>query len=846
MRRWWQLPESWLCVLLLLGMLVAVVRSIEQAAWAPSLRAALGILTPAAVVGLALGFLLAWFRRFPRWLAHIVGVAAGLAWVVQLSGTLRAVQVGAGQPVAYISPLLQGWADLGMELLFRVVVLWRAFARGAPGEDVVIFIVLLAFLAWLLGFLAAWFTIRSHWPWVAVGLLGFVILLNNFYGPQVPPAYFGIFLFLSLVFLIYYLWRRREVAWEDQRVRYPREMSRGILWVAIGLSAILVLGTSFLPTTASSTESAGFWDRFFQPWREVRQTWQRLFSNVGGEGTGEGRMREYSAFFELGGARIAPDGVALELRTTRNDYLRGITFDQYDGRTWTNTAAHGPTAVLPSDPPLDLPSRGRSRVPYLVIPRLQGGNMVFVLAEPISVSLPAVAELSGPADGPGFADIVSVRSRATLAEGQPYRAVSLFSVIDKASLRLAGQDYPDWLRDRYLQLPSTLPRRVSELADRIVGTLLDLDRATQGLLPTYNRTVQIVQTTPTAGGQEVVLLVSAPGAAPQEIRVRYQGEHVVGVSPTGALVRSGLVNPYDAAEAIQSYLRSQYKYSEDIPDPPAGAVDRVDYFLFDSKVGYCDYFASAMAVLARTQGIPARVARGYAAGSYDEEKKVYVVPVALAHSWVEIYFPVYGWQRFEPTAAGYTSLPIRPEQAPQESGGPAGPVPTPGPPMNDRDRYLGEDELFTGGPGLAGPGDAAQGLRVALLVLGSLLLAVVLAGSSLGLWIGRGLGRLSPVAATYERMCRWAGLVRLRAPGQPTPCETGAFLATALPERRPHIEQIVASYVRERFGRHRPFPQEVGQVRRAWRSLRWPLWSRPLRRLRFPKKGPVPTEEVVE
>jgi transglutaminase-like putative cysteine protease len=849
MRRWWQLPEGWLSLLLLLGMLVAVVRSIEQAAWPASLQVALSILTPAAVVGLAFGFLLAWFRRFPGWLAHIVGVAGGVAWVVQLSGILRAVQVpGASQPVAYLHPALQGWKDLATELLIRFIILWRAFVRGAPGEDVVIFVVLLALVAWMLGFLGAWFSFRSHWPWAAVGFMGFVILLNLFYGPQVPPAYFGIFVFLSMVFLIYYLWRQRESAWEDQRVRYPRDLSRGILWIAVALSAILVVGTSFLPTTASGTEGGGFWDRFFQPWREVRQTWERLFSNVGNEGTGEGRMREYSSAFELGGPRVAASGIALEIRTSRNDYLRGISFDQYNGHGWTNTAEHGPALPLPGDPGLHVPDRSRLQVTQVIVPRLQGGNMVFAIAEPISVSLPAMAELSEPAQEAGFADIVVVRSRSPLAEGQPYRAISLFSAADKASLRLAGQDYPDWLRRLYLQLPPTLPQRVRELADQIVGTELDLNRATLGQLPTYNRTVQVVQTTPTADGQEVTLLVGAPGASEQEVKVRYRGEQVVGVTPSGALVQSGLINPYDAVEAIQDYLRTQYSYRTDVPYPPAGIVDFVDYFLFENQVGYCDYFASAMAVLARTQGIPARLVRGYAAGSYDQEKGTYVVSAALAHSWVEVYFPAYGWERFEPTAADYTSLPNRPEEAPKKPEGTPGPALGPSRPKNDRERYLDEEEPMFGGEGLNAQAGAQldQGIRVTALALGSLFLAVALAGSSLGLWIGRGLGRLSPVAATYERMCRWASLVRLTPPGQPTPYETAAFLATTLPNRRPHIEQIAALYVRERFSRHSPFPQEVGQVRRAWRSLRWPLWSHPLRHLRFLKRAAEPAEEVVE
>ena len=128
-------------------------------------------------------------------------------------------------------------------------------------------------------------------------------------------------------------------------------------------------------------------------------------------------------------------------------------------------------------------------------------------------------------------------------------------------------------------------------------------------------------------------------------------------------------NPYDRALAIEAYLR-RYPYTLDLGEPPADR-DLVDYFLFDLKKGYCDYYASAMVVLARAAGIPARLAVGYVGGTYDPGKGLYRISAAQAHSWPEVYFPGYGWIGFEPTAGRpaldraeqTTSL-----QAPQWSG----------------------------------------------------------------------------------------------------------------------------------------------------------------------------------
>ncbi|MCB2180208.1 transglutaminase domain-containing protein [bacterium] len=106
--------------------------------------------------------------------------------------------------------------------------------------------------------------------------------------------------------------------------------------------------------------------------------------------------------------------------------------------------------------------------------------------------------------------------------------------------------------------------------------------------------------------------------------------------------------PYDRVLAIEQYLR-RFEYTLDIEAAPRDQ-DIVDYFLFDLQKGYCDYFSSAMVILTRAAGIPARLATGYLASTYDEETGQFVVTADQAHSWAEVYFPEYGWVTFEPTA----------------------------------------------------------------------------------------------------------------------------------------------------------------------------------------------------
>jgi transglutaminase-like putative cysteine protease len=108
-------------------------------------------------------------------------------------------------------------------------------------------------------------------------------------------------------------------------------------------------------------------------------------------------------------------------------------------------------------------------------------------------------------------------------------------------------------------------------------------------------------------------------------------------------------NNYDRAVAIQAYLRSNFRYTLDPPAIEPG--DPIGSFLFKSKSGYCEYFAAAMAVMLRTLNVPARLVNGFQTGSYNRLGKDFVVRARDAHSWVEVYFPGYGWIPYDPTPA---------------------------------------------------------------------------------------------------------------------------------------------------------------------------------------------------
>ncbi|NLE99882.1 MAG: transglutaminase domain-containing protein, partial [Anaerolineales bacterium] len=110
---------------------------------------------------------------------------------------------------------------------------------------------------------------------------------------------------------------------------------------------------------------------------------------------------------------------------------------------------------------------------------------------------------------------------------------------------------------------------------------------------------------------------------------------------------------YEQARLLEAYLR-QYPYTLDVEAPPEER-DVADYFLFDLREGYCDYYATAFVVMARAVGIPSRLVSGYVGGGFDFNTESYVVRHYNGHSWPEVYFPGWGWVSFEPTG----SQPVR-------------------------------------------------------------------------------------------------------------------------------------------------------------------------------------------
>lgn len=304
----------------------------------------------------------------------------------------------------------------------------------------------------------------------------------------------------------------------------------------------------------------------------------------------------------------------------------------------------------------------------------------------------------------------------------------------------------------------------------------------------------------------------------------------------------------DKARAAEFFMR-RFPFAQDTePLPPDR--DATDYFLFELRRGHATQIASTMAVLVRAMGIPARLAVGYAQGVFDPVTQRYIVNPIDSHTWVEVFFPTYGWVLFEPS--GF--------RAPEVRGGATEGVEGEGLNPDAADLSVVDDfldELEDVNLGDFQPLDPSEGtnpIQGFLANLGGAVLALVIMGATLvalgALYL---LGTLvrdlvqSPRAAVsrrYERMVRWAGHAGYNTRRGFTPVELGRQLAaelfpapaTGAPTNTPAPPEVVAdTYVRATYGRRQISRSERRMVDKAWRRVRLRLAARmigrPLRRL---------------
>jgi transglutaminase-like putative cysteine protease len=736
-------------LLVLFALLLAATAAVTSALHGPDWASLWG--------GLLLGLLAGWglvVLGQPAGRSLIACGLTGITYAVISGGGLAPRCLDAGLALGRLGWEISGWAADSAQAMQAEIVALQALASAAG-------VVMIRTHAWVIA-LASGMAVFDPVPasivwrgvvWGMAGWAGWAIEARRQALTAALPAMligggalsyagrqsFSMLLMLAACLLLIALLaqEKRRLRWEAAGVAYPASKGRGIVSVAAAATLGLVAAGAVAPTFSISRLS---------DWLESRQrpsapAQPALVRSLGIVPANSGPGAVLNAARQPGLPRELLIGSGPELSqklvmtvsvqipggAAPGLYWRSYTYDDYTGRGWASSATEQRT--LAAGQPLSVPLAADQVLLEQTIRPVNGGDgTLYAAGQPVRIDHPSEVAVRPPDD------LFGVQTDQT----PRYTVWSLRPTTEPEALRAAGIHYPDWIRARYLSLPSSVPERVKALAINL-----------------------------TAG------------------------------EPT----------PYDRAEAIESYLRD-IPYSLDVPRPPLGR-DVVDFFLYDLRMGYCDYYASAMVVLARAAGIPARLAIGYAEGSYDLNTHLYRLTEADAHSWVEVYFPDIGWVPFEPTAARprlEANQPMPPALPPQPAPPPA--LPSPFPPAR---------------PSAGG------------MLLASLAMAAGIAAAWAG-WDAMRLARLPErraAAEIYRRLRKMGRRMGVRVERGVTPHEFGQAFTLRLRrltgaegwrwETAAEIEAMVEDVALAQFRPAAGSDRAKDSLRSRWRALHWRL-----------------------
>lgn len=747
------LRDTGLLLILALTMVWAVAAAVERSQWVPNTE---GRLVPAVAISALLG-----------WLFIIAGIS-------RLGYLLASGLVALGLPLLFTSPLLSAQASVAALL---------KWVQALPDRTNLLLLIGLLLMFVLTGLWTSWWIFRRRNGLVALLPTGTILAVEIINDVIPGPVFFTVVWLASAASILLRLnFVALKEGWRTRRV--PHAADTGWTFGEVGIEAtvaILAIAFLILPPLSSVDISGALIPGV------VHADFVHPFGLGSSSQSGSTGSVGYSELVRPGSQLTAKSKTVMLVSGDSPSfypYWRGIALAGWDGVQWYELpstrelpvrqqpvlAAH---AILPRD---DLAAGPRIQVLHttfhVLVPPEQVANTVFSAGEIISVdNQPTkvrgiMTSVGTPLNGqePALVNVIGDRlPTATfdtvdkilfarrLQAGYSYTVTEAIPNVDIQDLEAAGTDYPAWL-DPY-------------------KTVYQNGRIAQGT----GRDSQIAEL-----AQSIVRAAKA-------------------------------TTPYDQAKALEAWFieKGRFTYTLQPPKTPSG-VRPLDYFLFDSKKGFCQDFSTAMNVMLRTLRIPSRQMSGFSVGVLDDKTRQHMVNAVEAHSWVEVFFPGYGWIPFEPTPDGVNTPINRPQTLEQLNAAvPAGSDAASRIPPNLRE------------PAGVAPSGTSAGTfpdiwRPALIAAGGLLLLLFLAALVALRW----LLAARDVPRIWRRLLFLGDWLKIpRHPGD-TPEEFGGRLAASLPPLDDDVRRLAKLYTRASFRQGGLRLEELAAARDAWYHIR--------------------------
>ncbi len=812
--------EGWLTFVILLFLLFCVVWSVQAAEWVEDLPSIILIGLLAASAGLGVSKIR--FNGLPLFLSGLV--------------------------LCFIMVLWQTWSltiDEGVfgktaDLVDRFRIWVSAMQTGGISADPVPFVTIIVTLTWLLSFYSAWFVFRGLGLWPVIIPTAIALSLNLLYLPREYWIWFYLYILAGLLLAMRLHLVKRQLNWSKDKLPYFKRAHSSFLIAAAILGSLVIVVTWALPGVDFSV---GYlrknWSVLSTPWKSMETEMGRVLSFLPAKKPFT--IYRFGEAFPFRGASSLGQHVAMRVQSNRPEYWKAETFDVYTSKGWlTGDRAELADSLIPDNALLTYVSTNRVD---LAVRLGVGTDSIYTGGVPLYSTVEFTLEVAPPMsfiidlDDPSGDELLPQDLKGVAESFREEARQGTLTFTEEGSLRLLpkGNEIIDIVRDgnraSKIEVARSPPNPPDITAMRPVQDL-DPRESYRAVSYTSAATEAMLRFAGTDYPSWVTdRYLQLPDELPDRVR-----RLAVGLTPD-----SHHPTAYDKAVQIESWLRKQMFYTTDIERVPEEA-DGVDHFLFTTKRGYSSYYGSAMTVMLRAVGIPARLAVGYSTGEWDEAQQIYVVRSANAHAWPEVYFPTFGWISFEPVPiyapivrGGIIQDRFFTDTA---GGGPGGPIRNPAqlqgadPPVLPRNVDL--------------PEEASMFVWLVPAILGGMV--IVIAG--VWYWYNRGLRRIGYPSRVYGKMARLAAIGGYGPRPYQTPIEYGYALATEMDVIEGHVERISEAYAHTKYrspdsrafmkAPSRPIdpaedPESIKEVAvddretlgQAWRSLRRPLlwWS---------------------
>jgi transglutaminase-like putative cysteine protease len=780
--------ETMITLFLALGAVTAVSAPLEDGGW----RRDMPPITTVSAIAVLTGMLLA-RSRISALLAWPLGILTGVAVV----GWQTLSMAGAGT-----------LSDRATAVHDRFEAWFGVISSSQVTNDPLPFNVLIIGLTWLGVMLFTWSVYRWHNAWLglipggAALFLDLTLVGDNLTGAIILYMLFGFLLVMQTNLLA------NVQQWRREGTEYPPMINLTFLHFSTWALVVLVLGAWVIPAglkTPTPVQSLAE-DGLQYASRYVRLAGPLQSQKVIPIHSYSGTL-PFNGSIKLGDRELMTVTVS-NPQITGSLLLRGATYDEYQSGGWQ--IGERATVSLPEGRTDSLEALVEEQpligtiVPIRIEMRAKSvaGTVVYVPGDPVSTDRNIQVQVP---EGSVFTRYESVPGGG--------RGMSDEEVLAAYYIR------PDEIgvgvvRDKYGLVTALQVVELNDLGLLGNASLLDPGGRIKRY-ESYSVTGFIPETTPEmlqAAGTDYPdwvwnAYLQLPDTLPQTVRDK------------AAEWAGGSETPYDAATAIQNKLRD-YSYNTKIPETPPGR-DNVEYFLFTLGQGYFDYHASAMIVMLRSLGIPARLAVGFAVDDTDRDGTgSHVVNDNDSYAWPEVYFSGIGWVPFNPTPDRDADLTPRTDAsgAIDDSGSifdqlPAGVGDIPQDPGSDVDDLKGTPSSPVGGIG-----SSDQPLEWYISAAVTAFIAALIGVIMLG-W-QRSVAGLPYPQQIWEKTVRLAGWGGVRPrPGQ-TPHDYARSLGKRFLDVRDDMPVLADAYVKSRYGHKELSEEEIAVIKDAWPEVR--------------------------